>query len=253
MSIYLIYNDAFYQFVDYVFLGMLDFGANNKHTEGIFLFLFITNIVILIYWLFKYKFKNKELFFVLMFQLIMYPIFDSRHYVCALFPFLYLILKKVNSSIFLKILGVGLFFLEVSLLLGIRIKINFSNEIDFLRNNGDFSLLAREVKEYVGECDNFFFDEYYNYYVKLYYNFPIGQYDLLLSGNVGYNGMVKKLNELTELCNREKCYFFVEEEDLEYKDGISSSQYSDFYNYIKDNYVKVDSLFEFDIYTNYIE
>lgn len=253
LSIYLVFNDAFYQFIDYSFLGMFDFGANNKHLENIFVSLFIVNIVVLVYWLFKSKFNEREVFFVLMFQLVMYPIFDSRHYVCAMFPMLYLIFKRINSRYLLKLICIGVYFLEINLLCIVESGINFSNEIDFLRNTGDFDVLASNVKDYVGDNDYFFFTDFYSYYIKLYYDIPIGQYDLLLSGNVGYKGMEKKFDELTELCSREKCYFFSKEEFDDNKKGISVSQYTEFYNYIRKNYVKVDSLFEFDVYTNFVE
>ena len=252
LSIYLIFNEAFYEFIDYVFWGMLDFGANNKYFESLFVGLFIVNIVILVYLLFKSKFRDKELFYVLMFQFMMYPIFDSRHYVCASFPFLYLIFKKIGSSYLLKMIGIGVYLLELSLLYCVPMELNFSNGFDFLRNNYELHLLAGEVKEYVGDCDNFFFTDYYSYYIKLYYDIPISQYDLLLNGNVGYKGMEKKFEDLTELCSGEKCYFFSKKKVINEEEGILGNQYGNFYNYIRENYVKVDDLFEFEVYTNSI-
>ena len=44
LSIYLIFNDAFYQFVDYCFLGLFDFGKKNLYVDYFFVLLFIINV-----------------------------------------------------------------------------------------------------------------------------------------------------------------------------------------------------------------
>ena len=253
LSIYLIYNDAIYQFIDYCFLGMIDFGETNKLIYPLNFSLFIVNVVVILYWLFKSEGKDKELFYVLMFQLIMYPIFDTRHYYCASFPMIYLILKIINYKYVLKLIGFAVYCFYLVLFLSLDFKINLDNSFDYLRNTGDSKILIEEVKKYVGDNENFFFTDYYNYYVKLYYDIPIGQYDLLLSGNVGYNGMNKKFQELDELCSKEKCYFFSNRFNNNETVDVLFGQYKEFYNYIIDNYEKVDSLFEFDVYTNFVD
>ena len=58
LSIYLIYNDAFYQFIDYCFLGMIDFGETNKLIYPLNFSLFIVNVVVILYWLFKSEGKD---------------------------------------------------------------------------------------------------------------------------------------------------------------------------------------------------
>lgn len=253
LSIYLIYNDAIYQFVDHCFLGMIEFGDRNTQIYYLNFSLFLVNILIILYWLFKSKFKDRELLYICCFQLLMYPIFDTRHYYCALFPMLYLILKRIKSIHLLIIIGFIIYYFNFSLLFSMEHNINTEKTFDYLRNNGDSKLLVEEVKKYVGDNENFFFTDYYNYYIKLYYDIPISQYDLLLSGNVGYNGMAKKFRELDELCSKEKCYFFSNKFNDSDTDDVLFGQYKEFYNYIKDNYKRVDSLFEFDIYTNFLE
>ena len=188
-----------------------------------------------------------------MFQLIVYPIFDVRHYICAMFPMVYLILKRINSRYLLKIIGISVYCLEMILLYIYVPSINFDKNVCFLRNSGQLELFAEEVIDYVDGNENFYFTDYYNYLIKLYGDIPIGQYDLLLSGNVGYKGMNKKFDELTELCSKEKCYFFSKDVSNLSEREILVGQYLAFYEYIRKNYVKVDSLFEFDIYTNFVE
>lgn len=253
LSIYLIYNDAIYQFIDYCFLGMIDFGESNTQLYVSNFCLFLFNIMVILFWLFKSKFKDKELFYVLSFQLLMYPIFDDRHYFCVSFPFLYLILKRIKSIHLLVIIGFAFCCFYFSLFFSLEHHINLDKSFDYLRNNGDSKILIEEVKKYVGDNENFFFTDYYGYYIKLYYDIQVSQYDLLLSGNVGYNGMEKKFRELDELCSKEKCYFFSSKFNNNETVDVLFDQYKDFYNYIKDNYEKVDSLFEFDIYTNFLE
>lgn len=253
LSIYLIYNDAFYQFIDYCFLGLFDFREKNLYVDKLFVLLFIINIIYLVYKLWRSNFKDKELFYILSFQLVMYPIFDHRHYLCALFLVIYVLLKSINKKRLLLMIGVFVYFLYFELFFVVDYDISFEKkDIDYLKNNGELEVLAYEIMNYVGDNENFFFTDYYGYYVKMYYDIEISQYDLLVSGNVGYNGMSKKLDELTDLCNKEKCYFFAEDKDNNGED-IVYDQYSEFNNYIRNNYVKVDKLFEFDIYTNYID
>lgn len=250
LSIYLIYNDAFYQFIDYCFLGMFDFQDNNEYFPFVFVVVSLVNILFLVFLNVKNKLKNKELFYILFFQIIVYPIFDIRHYVCALFPVIYLILKYLKNKSMIFLFGFFIISLYISLVFDTEYTINFKKNLDFLRNSGNLDFFSAEVIRYVGDNENFFFTDYYNYYIKLYYDIPIGQYDLLLSGNVGYNGVEKKLKKLDKMCKREKCYFFTEKID---KSGILSKQYIEFYNYIVNNYNKVDNLFMFDVYTNDIE
>ena len=128
-------------------------------------------------------------------------------------------------------------------------KIDFStSNITYLRKKSELNILAKDVKKYVGNNENFFFVDYFGYFIKLYYDIPISQYDLLLSGNVGYKGMPKKLKELDNKCKKEKCYFFVSKELVE--TDIIGIQTKNFYSYIKENYKKEDELYEFEIYTN---
>lgn len=246
LSIYLIFNDAFFEFIDYCFLGMFDFGRDNKYFAIIFTILSVINILFLFILVVRTKFKNKELLYILFFQLIVYPIFDARHYVCATFPVIYLILKYLKNKRLLFIFSFCIIYLYGYLLFYNEYDINFENDMVFLRNCGDLNVLASAVKEYVGDNENFFFTDCYNYYIKNYYNISISQYDLLLSGNVGYNGMEKKLKSLDELCSKEKCYFFSAIND---NDDIVTSQYFELYDYIV-NYEKVDKVFDFYVYTN---
>lgn len=248
ISVYFVYCNAFYDFLNCCFLGMFEFGNDNKYFEGYFFELFMVIILALVILLIKSKFRNREIFYILMFQLMLYPIFDLRHFACVFFPVMYLILKKINSKHLLFILGFSVYFMFALLLYGNNFKIKFDDNITYFKNSGDLNVLAEQTKKYIVDNDNFFFNGYYGYFIKLYYDIPISQYDLLLSGNVGYKGMNKKLQELDNLCKIKKCYFFLE--NIE-ENSILEIQYRPFTNYVITNYEKVDNLFDFDVYTNF--
>lgn len=245
VSIYMLWNGAFYNFIDHCFLGMLEFGEKSSYYDLTFLILTFLIVIILMIYLIKSKFKNKEIFYILGFQLISYPIFDIRHFFCALFPIVYLLLKNINRKYILLLISIFVNSFFITLLFSFNFSINMKKDMLFLRNSSDLNILAKEVIDYVDNNENFFFNGYYSYFVKLYLEIPISQYDLLLSGNVGYKGMEKKLKELDTLCSKEKCYFFTESLP---KNSILGTQYYDFYNYIVNNYKKIDELFEFDVY-----
>lgn len=249
--IYLVYKDSLYQFIDYFFLGLFDFGCKNLYLDKLFVILFIINVIYILYKLCKSSFKDKGLLYILSFQLIMYPIFDIRHYLCSLFLVLYVILEDIHNKQFLLLISSFVYFLYIGLFFSLDYDINFkSKNIDYLKNNGELEMLANSVSDYIGDNNNFFFIDFYGYYIKLYYDIPISRYDLLLSGNVGFNGMNERLEELDKLCNSEVCYFFIDNSKNYEKKGTVEVQYSEFLSYIKNNYQIVDSLYEFDIYSD---
>lgn len=249
VSLYMLYQGAFYNFIDHCFLGMIEFGEKNSSYNLFFVLVFIFTCFWLVFLLFKNKFRDKEAFYILMFQLMVYPIFDLRHTICAFFPVVYLMLKKINNSFVIKCSfgSILALFMSSWFLAGVDISMSYDNNILFLRNSAELDVLAEEVYDYVDGSDNFFFADWYTYFIKLYHDIPIGQYDLMLSGNVGYNGMNRKFSELDNLCLKENCYFFVRQ----YRDGdILGDQYKSFKNYIINNYEKTGELFEFDVYTS---
>ena len=134
VSIYLIFNNAFFDFINYCFLGLLEFGESNKYIEFPFFISTILTIGILLYLLIKNKLKNKELFYILMFQIMVYPIFDLRHYLCAFFPVMYLILKKINNKRPAFFIGFAVYLFFILLFSFQTYKIDFStSNITYLR------------------------------------------------------------------------------------------------------------------------
>jgi len=245
LSIYLIYNSAFYEFVDYCFLGLFDFGKGNHYFE---LFVII-ELFVLCYLVFKFiksKFDDKEVVYILMFQLIMYPLSDSYHFFVSFFPVMYYIVKSMNNTLFLRLLFFIIFVFSVYLFDSVSHTVYKEDDILFLKNCGDLPDLMEEFHDYLDGVEYYYFTGYYGYLYKLYYNIPITKYDLWNEGNQGYNGIEKRINEIDEICSNNDCLFIVDGDLGDNK----KSQVTKFCNYILDNYQFVEEYNTFYIYSN---
>lgn len=245
ISIYLIYNNAFYKFIDYCFLGMFDFGTNNSYFS-VFTILEIFVVIYLIIKLIKSKFKDSEVFYILMFQLIMYPLPDEFHFFSAVFPVAYYILKNEKSNLLRWQLFFGIYYFVICVFINMKIMIHFEKDLFFMRNSGILDKLMDYYQEYLKDFDNYYFTGHYSYMYKLYHDIPIGEFDLWNEGNYGYNGIEKKIKELDEKCKNEECIFIVNKDY-----GLSkTSQLYKICNYVLENYYYIDEIPEGYVYSN---
>ena len=258
LSIYLFIQGAFFDFINYCFLGMIDFNENNK----LFTIYFVIEVfccLYLVYKIFKSKFKDKKYLFILMFQVNAYPIFDISHFIIPFIPVMYCILRDIrfeNLRLYYRGLVMVLFLafpaiyvIKSFLCYDYVVSFDKSNYL-YLRNKGDVNnVLKKEsgvVKKYYGEYDYSFFMTRNSYAIKLYNNIPIGQYDLLLNGNMGYHGSERIVREIGDICKKKTCVFFVEDMSSE-KDGQFSKK---IYSYVLDTYSKIAGNDSFWIYDN---
>lgn len=242
LSVYFIMNNSFLEFLDCTFGSMIDFNNRNKN-----LALIVIEILVCIYLiklLFKDKFKDKRLLYILFFQFIVYPICDDRHMFIGLFPVVYVLLsyidKKKEFYIFSFIIVYFLmnFFSEINLN-----NINFKKNIFYLKNDIDVNYSFLEhFNSYVLDYDYYFISDWHGYVYKLYYDIPINNYDLMLSGNAGYNGIKRRTLEITDICKNSKCLFVTSDN--------SFSQWWEFNKYIVNNYRYVDSFDNYYLYSN---
>ena len=245
LSSYLIYNNAFYEFIDYCFLGLFDFGGKNS-TFTIFTIFEFFILIYLIYKLVKSKFKDKEVFYILMFQIIVYPIFNAFHFIVGFIPVLYYFLKFLNNKYFNTVLIfiAWLFYGVVVYSIYSFFEINLDNDMFYLKNySSEDKKIISDLYDYVNNYDYYFFTSEYSYIIKLYYGLKINNFDFVISGNLGYNGVSGKIKEIDSLCEYKSCVFFINEGNL-------NNQFEEFSNYIKDNYSRIDILHDFDIYIN---
>ena len=118
--------------------------------------------------------------------------------------------------------------------------IHLTRDVFWLRNdnNIDFSLL-NSIHDKEEDYDYIFIADWYAYVYKFYYNIPINQYDFLLSGNAGYHGVQKRINEIDQLCKEKSCLFAIRDNEFQ--------QWFEFDYYIKDSYqyIEEESGFKF--------
>ena len=245
VSIYLIYNNAFYEFIDYCFLGMLDFGTGNSYF-CIFSIIEIFVLGYLIFLLLKSKFCDKEVFYILMFQIMLLPLSDPYHFFVSFFPVTYYIVKKMKNQFILIWLFFIILLSNIYLFFVVDHEVYENNDILYLKNCGDLPVLMNELHEYLDGIDYYYFVNYYGYLYKLYYDIPITQYDLWNEGNMGYKGLEKRINEVSEMCEEKQCLFFVDGDWN--KNG--QSQIIKFADYIVNNYEFVEEFHTFLIYSN---
>lgn len=261
LSIYLIYNNAFFNFIDYCFLGLFSFNSNNKYIDILVLCLWIILCLFLIYKLIKCKFKDKALFYTLCFFTISYPIFDFRHFGCCLFIFLsFLNIKSIDikfNKYFYFLFNIFIFVYVISFLFSL-FKVYHLDDINldrskfiYLKNSNDILNPINYIHDYLDDNnfdynkDYVFLGDFYGYFYKLYYDIPIVKYDFFMTGNMGYYNKDKLYSELDEICNKNTCYFFID--DICYGDD---NQWSEYANYIDNNYDKIDKYSTINIYFN---
>ena len=254
--IYLVYNNALYNFVDYCFLGMFDFAGDNKYY--MFLPLECLIILLLIYFL-KTKQVDKSGWIVLMFQVIVFPIFDINHFLLGISIFLFYLLYNFKVNKFLKIL-----FLFIGIIIIVRM-IEFPSIVKdkesflFGKNFNHFEVLNFINKHYYNkrlEFDNLYFFSDLTYIVKLTNNDTLNKFDLINNGNMGYNGEKKYIKEINNKCSKESCYFILDKHYVDMANGKikrpSTNQTNlNIIRFVEKKYLLVDSKNGFNFYSNY--
>lgn len=253
LLVYLIYNNALFDFINYCFLGIFDFGNKNGFVDYILLFIECLIILYIGIKLLKSKFKDKELFYILMFQLMIYPICNAQHFLIVFPTFVYCYLKNVKSTYAIYVAFVVVicyFVIRFSLFVATA---NYCKEKNFLYLRNDRNITYRlnfEKKfmfSYIDDFDYYFIIMSNTYLRKLYMNKPIDEYSFLLNGNIGYNGGEKYIEGIKNICNINSCVFFVDER-------IADDKYTQFnkdiFNYIINNYNKIDSQEYMGVYFN---
>ena len=254
--VYFMLTGAFYNFIDYCFLGMLDFGESNSNYS--FLIFELLVLGVLIYILKKSKFKDEKAFYVLMFQIVAFPICDGYHFLLGSILFLYYIFLK-NNLFKLKLKYCFTFFI-VSLVLCIFFRNVFSNYYFYNDSNSylygrvfdrNNQLVINEVGNYILDNvddygDNIFIFSIRAYLIKLNINVKINKYDLINNGNMGYKGDERIIKEVSDICSDEKCLFIIDPSEFDINNQLNKN----IINYVEKNYRRVGNLYSFVIYDN---
>ena len=251
LLIYLLLNDALYQFIDYTFLGMTSF-LNNTHINYPLLLLTIITVIILIY---KYiKIKDIKILYLICIQGMSFPIIDTYHVLLPFLVALSYIIKDIKINIkYTKFLF--LVFIMITTIYNIytntKENYQYPNELityKYRKADPNTIQVINDLKKYIlSKEEKIFIINQRAYLIKLEANLPINKYDLLNDGNLGKAGEYKIIKEITNICNKEKCIFLLDKSELK----NNQSQYNkEILNYINDTYYEIGAIYQFAIYKN---
>ena len=255
--IYLIWNNAFFQFVDYCFMGLFDFGKSNS----IFLCLPLETIICiyLLFVLWKSDFSDTKCFFVLMFQIITIPIMDVYHFSIGLIPVIYFFLNKKNFEPYkIKYYLVITYFMCIAF----SFVMHYFQSFHFVLNKNSY-LYGRNVPDYVEKSvykasdyinrnkdnyDNIYIFSANAYWIKLNIKYPLTKYDMICNGNMGYHGADRYIHEIDSYCTKHSCMFILYK--YEFREGNITQTNKELVDYVISQYSKTDDIDTFDIYSN---
>ena len=256
--IYLIIHNNLYQFIDYCILGMFDFSSSNYTGINILLIIEVIILLIMFMCLIKDKFKNRELFYILLFQIMVFPIVDYVHFIIGFVPSMFLFLGYVKKYRY----SFRYLFTVVLLVIGIfTYDVLFrANDIQFLSHYEVHNFMYKRMvpiatKGYLEEIGAYLnkysdYDSYIlgnlSYIVKLNLDIDINKFDIINNGNMGYNGVVKYINEIDGNCKNSKCIFILRDDEL-IKGGQTNKE---ILSYVVLNYYKISGGNIYSVYIN---
>ena len=257
LLIYLIQNKSLYAFIDYCFLGMLDFTTKNGNITLLFI---IELLIIGILLLLAIKKRKKEYYEVLCFQIISLPAVNYVHFMIAFIPVMYLLILHFKKSFIGTI-----FFTTFSLVLFLLFSFSFYKERggnQFLSKYPDNNFMKDRLTEsatydYIHNIEEQLekykeYDTYilanYAYLVKLNLNIPMDKYDIINNGNMGYKGYKGYIKEIDNHCQKKKCMFILNDNEL--SGEVENQVNRNILYYVQKNYTKHYASNIFSIYTN---
>ena len=243
--IYLLVTNSLKQFIDLCILGLFDFGKGNSSFS---IFFIVTILLLIILLLLMRNNKKIEYYYLLTFISMCIPLFDLYHVQIYLTAYLIILFINTTKIFKPKLIGLSLF---VGLLSIYIIKSNFNiNYYPNKLNLFEYRYISKnninttnEVIKYMNKYNNkVMFIGPNAYYYKLITNQRINYLDLINTGNFGYNGSNKLLNDVKKL---DKDYvFFVSKDEL----GRGKQTDQKLIKYIINNYEKIDEIYLYDIY-----
>ena len=254
LIIYLIFNKALYEFFDYSFLGIFDFGNSNSILLFLPIELFIC--LVIVYKLVKSRFRDKGLFYILMYQIVTVPIFDDYHFMIGFIPVLYYFLQNVNIASY-KIKYY--FIMSLTFFVCWSFKVHQFENINFYSDKNSY-LYGRNIPKYVNldeisnyinvnreRYDHIYFFSKNAYYVKLNAKYPLDKFDMICNGNMGFRGAEKYIKEIDNYCLNNSCMFILYK--YEFENQITQTN-REIVSYVIDEYNLKEEISVFDIYVN---
>ena len=247
LFLYLLINNALYDFIDLCVLGMITFKGGNSNPSLIFIL-----IVFLIFMIYTYIKNRKDKTYRLLFIfgissiLVTYPILDYNHVIIGLIiPIIYVInhLDKKMSNIKYQ-----WFLLVVPFLLTISI-ININNyRNSYIIKDGVYKYIATDkiVDENIKVISNYIINSDKKVFIitsdGVVYKISAGKYDkyfdLFNEGNFGYYGL-KKVNSIID---NEDNLFMIDDNTLIWTTP------KEMVKHIKETYYECDKVRAFTVY-----
>ena len=246
LSIYLLWNHAFFSFIDYVFLGLFEFSGNFIADYKIVFCMIVCFLFVFYNW-WKSHFQDKTAFYLLFFLFALYPLFDIRHFSLVVIPILFYFMKVVHKKSW-KIslcLVECIFFLIVSVSNIFMFQLHTENDLLYLKTPSSLASYLTDIHDLVdGKIENVYFDSELSFLLKMYYKVPINELDFILDGNLGYYSKKKIYQKLENTCQKRECIFLIQ------KRTSKESHFSGFVDYVKEHYSKVGEFRDLHIYSS---
>ena len=255
LVLYLIINNNLFEFIDYTILGMFSFADKNGTSLN---FLFFVELIIIGYLIYKLKkTKEKEYFYILMYQIVTFPIVNYIHFIISFIPVVYLIILKYKDKPYFKwFTGVIAVTFSVTMVIFLIKDNKIHNDIYINDTFMSGRLVQITVKNNIDVVDRYikkykeykpYILSYMAYQIKLNLDYPINKYDLINNGNMGYNGSERYIKEIDKYCKKNKCIFFINTYEIT-EDGFQTNK--DILKYVQNDYKRIYSSNILNIYTN---
>lgn len=251
--IYFLGTKTLGNFLDMCLFGLFDFTTNNSSIGKVFsdfyFYVFLLEIGILIYQIAKDR-KRLMYYYLLAYSVVAFPLFDYIHISYFTFPFLFIILDKINVKE--VSLGFPACLWSVSFSV-IWFLFMYDFKPPYIVNFDNFELfITSETAEEENRYLKSFLNKYPNtiilaentYFTKISMNLEINHYDLLNYGNHGYNGTNKLINRLVKEKNK---YILVNMESYNTQRDRQQTN-KEVMKYVIDNYEKKGVLGDYDVF-----
>lgn len=248
--IYLISNNALYDFIDQCFLGLFEFGNKNFKFSIFPILVFLFILIFTCITIQKGK-KSIENFYILAFYSIAIPLIEPYHLQVSLLSFCMFIMLNYNIDIkYYKYLNMFFYTCTAAYILisicNLSKPVIYPNSINHFeyraipKKNIDISKKLTDYMKKSNKKIRVIGND--AYYFKIITDNRVDKLDLINYGNSGYN-QTKKL--IKELENNKDCLVMISIEDI--SEGKQTNK--EIINYIIKNGNKVDSIYFYDIYS----
>ena len=242
---YFLITHSLFEYFNYCFLGLLDFGDHNTSFSlwsfGLLLLMIILSVVFM-----KKSIQKIPYFYYLCGFSLAIPIIDFLHLMFVFLLFAFCLMERFSIPFLGKKQGVFLITVLFLGIVGIEGRdvvsdFHFTNpflHFEFRYFSTAEKTYAKEILTYLDGRDFVVFSDH-NYFYKIAMDQKLDSLDIVNYGNHGYHGSETLLLEIQN--HPEKLYLLPHDITLSQIDKKG-------YNTIIQNAVKIDSIGEFDVY-----